>query len=89
MRLIDADAFEASVEKVWFKEEITREEMSRILEMIKDEPTVEPQIEQNKRELEEARAHIRYLQDQMSRDSGMIEGLKYAIRYHKVGGDDL
>lgn len=48
-----------------------------------------PEIDPKDLEIEEIKAHIRYLQDQMSRDSGMIEGLKYAIRYHKVGGDDL
>lgn len=49
----------------------------------------DPEIDPKNQEIEEIKAHIRYLQDQMSRDSGMIEGLKYAIRYHKVGGDDL
>ena len=99
-RLIDADALMADLEK-WLKqidpthpsEDNAIPPMEDIivstLMTIEEQPTIEPQVNQNNKELEEARAHIRYLQDQMSRDSGIIEGLKYAIRYHKVGGADM
>lgn len=85
MRLIDADALIAEMHNVILED---GEDRRTFYEVIERQPTIEPQVVPNKKELEEAMAHIRYLQDRMSRDSGMIEGLKYAIRYHKVGGDD-
>jgi hypothetical protein len=86
MRLIDADALIAEMHNVILED---GEDRRTLYEVIERQPTIEPQIDQNNKELEEARAHIRYLQDQMSRDSGMIEGLKYAIRYHRAGGADM
>lgn len=89
MRLLDADALERDGWHMSRTVRVDKDTMEFQTRKPTDFPTIEPQTEQNKRELEEARAHIRYLQDQMSRDSGIIEGLKYAIRYHKVGGADM
>ena len=85
MRTIDADALIAEMHNVILED---GEDRRTFYEVIERQPTIEPQVDHNNKELAEAMAHIRYLQDQMSRDSGMIEGLKYAIRYHKVGGAD-
>lgn len=95
MRLIDADALERDGWEMRRIVRISKDEMElqtrkpTDFPAIEDAPTIEPKVDKSNKELEEARAHIHYLQDRMSRDSGMIEGLKYAIRYHKVGGDDL
>lgn len=43
MRTIDADAFDATMYEAWMNCEITNEEWFHVREMIKDEPTVEPQ----------------------------------------------
>ena len=95
MRLIDADALERDGWQMSRTVQVSKDTMEYQVRKPKDFPaiedatTIEPKVDQSNKELEEARAHIHYLLDRMSRDSGMIEGLKYAIRYHKVGGDDL
>lgn len=43
MRTIDADAFDATMYEAWKNNEITNEEWIHFREMIKDEPTIEPQ----------------------------------------------
>lgn len=43
MRTIDADAFDATMYEAWKNNEVTNEEWVHFREMIKDEPTIEPQ----------------------------------------------
>lgn len=43
MRTIDADAFDATMYEAWMNCEITNEEWFHFREMIKAEPTIEPQ----------------------------------------------
>jgi len=48
MRLIDADAFDATMYEAWVNCEITNEEWFHFREMIKDEPTVKPHMMRGK-----------------------------------------